>query len=127
MSQGRGSAGPTTVIVVALLVCLSVHIEPVHGATYIVGGSGGWTLNLSSWPKGKSFRAGDVLVFNYDSTVHNVVAVNRGGYNGCTTPAGAKVYQTGKDQIKLVKGQNYFICNSPGHCESGMKIAVTAA
>lgn len=67
-------------------------------------------------------------MFNYNSGIHNVVAVDRGGYANCkTSPADAKVYKTGKDQIKLVKWQNFFICNFPGHCESGMKIAITAA
>ena len=123
MSQGRGSA-----VIVATLVCmmLLLRCETTQAATYPVGGAGGWTFNVAGWPKGKSFKAGDVLLFNYGSAVHNVVAVNRGGYSACTTPRGAKVYQTGKDQIKLVKGQNFFICNLPGHCQSGMKIAVTA-
>ncbi|KAF5955145.1 hypothetical protein HYC85_008001 [Camellia sinensis] len=97
------------------------------GATYTVGGAGGWTFNLSNWPKGKSFKAGDVLVFNYDPTAHNVVAVDRGGYGSCTTPASAKVYKTGMDRISLAKGPNYFICNFAGHCQSGMKIAVNAS
>jgi len=66
-------------------------------------------------------------VFNYSPGTHNVVVVNKYGYGGCKTPRGAKVYQSGKDQIRLVKGQNYFICNFPGHCESGMKIAINAA
>lgn len=67
-----------------------------------------------------------VAVFNYASGAHNVVAVNKAGYSSCRTPRGAKVYNKGGDRIKLVKGQNYFICNFPGHCESGMKIAVSA-
>uniref|UniRef100_A0A2N9FFS4 Basic blue protein n=1 Tax=Fagus sylvatica TaxID=28930 RepID=A0A2N9FFS4_FAGSY len=104
-----------TVVVMAEREGLSVK------ATYTVGDSGGWTFNTDSWPKGKRFRAGDVLIFNYDSTTHNVVAVDRAGYSSCTAPAGAKVYNTGKDQIKLGKGQNYFICNFSGHCASGMK------
>lgn len=67
------------------------------------------------------------VVFNYAQGVHNVVSVDKGGYDGCnTTPAGAKVYTSGADQIKLKKGQNFFICNFPKHCENGMKIAVTA-
>jgi len=69
----------------------------------------------------------DDAVFKYSPTLHNVVAVNSGGYNGCTTPKGSKVYNSGNDQIRLVKGQNYFICNFPGHCQAGMKIAVNAA
>jgi hypothetical protein len=68
----------------------------------------------------------DFAVFNYSPTAHNTVAVNKAGYNTCTAPRGAKVFKTGKDQIKLVKGQNFFICSFAGHCQSGMKIAVTA-
>ncbi|GLU16614.1 hypothetical protein SLE2022_330400 [Rubroshorea leprosula] len=126
MSQGRGSADRATTAA-ALILCLLICFGSVHAATYTVGDSSGWTFNMASWPKGKRFKAGDVLVFNYNSSIHDVVAVNRGGYSSCSTPAGAKVYRSGKDQIKLAKGPNYFICNVAGHCESGMKIAVIAA
>jgi len=67
------------------------------------------------------------VVFNYSPAAHNVVAVNKGGYDSCKTPRGAKVYRSGKDQIRLARGQNYFICNFVGHCESGMKVAINAA
>ncbi|KAA8536525.1 hypothetical protein F0562_029003 [Nyssa sinensis] len=125
MSQGRGSAIVGAATVVCLLLVL--HLEVAQAATYTVGGASGWTFNVVGWPNGKSFRAGDILVFNYNSSIHNVVALSKAGYDSCKTPSGAKVYQTGKDQIKLVKGQNSFICNFPGHCESGMKITITAA
>lgn len=60
MSQGRGSAGQARVMVVVLL-CFLAHLARVHAATYTVGDSGGWNFNTDSWPKGKRFRAGDVL------------------------------------------------------------------
>ncbi|KAB2030719.1 hypothetical protein ERO13_D05G242300v2 [Gossypium hirsutum] len=126
MAQGRGSASQATMSAIALLLCLMVCLETIDAATYTVGGSNGWTFNTATWPKGKRFRAGDVLVFNYDATIHNVVAVNRRGYTNCTTPAGAKVYNSGKDKIKLAKGLNFFMCSTAGHCESGMKIAINA-
>lgn len=65
-------------------------------------------------------------VFNYSPGAHNVVVVNKAGYDACKTPKGAKKYTSGNDQIKLAKGRNYFICNFVGHCESGTKIAITA-
>ncbi|XP_009403746.2 basic blue protein-like [Musa acuminata AAA Group] len=123
MAQGRGS-------VVALglaLLCLLIHSEVAEAATYVVGGNSGWTFNVASWPRGKSFRAGDVLVFNYNPSVHNVVAVSAAGYNSCSAPKGSRVYTSGKDRITLARGTNYFICSFAGHCQSGMKIAVTAA
>lgn len=60
MAQGRGSAG-LGIFTVAALLCLMVHTGHVLAATYTVGGSGGWTFNVDSWPKGKSFKAGDIL------------------------------------------------------------------
>ncbi|XP_022923107.1 basic blue protein-like [Cucurbita moschata] len=124
MGQGRGSA-----VVGAVMVCMLLlqYSQVARAAVYTVGGAKGWTFNVASWPKGKRFRAGDTLVFNYSPAAHNVVGVNRVGYSRCTTPRGSKVFKTGKDQIKLVKGQNFFICTLPGHCQAGMKIAITAA
>ncbi|KAB2046001.1 hypothetical protein ERO13_D01G168500v2 [Gossypium hirsutum] len=123
MVQGRCSAVAATV----LLCCLLLHFEVAQSASFTVGGRGGWTFNAAAWPKGKPFKAGDTLVFNYNPSIHNVVAVNRAGYKSCKAPKGAKVFKSGKDQIKLKKGQNFFICNYIGHCQAGMKIAVTAA
>jgi Plastocyanin-like domain len=68
-----------------------------------------------------------VTVFKYNPSVHNVVAVNGAGYKGCKASGGTKVYKTGNDRITLARGRNFFICSIAGHCQSGMKIAVTAA
>ncbi|GFY89334.1 hypothetical protein Acr_06g0012740 [Actinidia rufa] len=124
MSKGRGSA----VVAAAAAVCLLMLLtsEVAQAATYKVGGAGGWTFNVAGWPKGKRFRAGDVLSFDYVKGTHNVVVVNMAGYDSCKAPSNAIVYSSGKDQIKLVKGKNFFICTYQGHCESAMKIAVTA-
>ncbi|WOL06591.1 basic blue protein [Canna indica] len=122
--QGRGSA---RIVGAALLVCLLLHCETAAAAVYTVGDSKGWTFNTVGWPRGKRFRAGDVLVFKYSPSAHNVVAVNGPGYRGCTTPRGSRVYKSGNDRITLRKGKNFFICNFVGHCQAGMKIGVTAA
>ncbi|XP_021771450.1 basic blue protein-like [Chenopodium quinoa] len=126
MGQGSGSVRLSMVFVVGIL-CFLTLTKPTFGAIYTVGGAGGWTFNVNTWTNGKSFKAGDVLAFNYDKTTHNVVSVNKRDYDSCTSPKGAKVYQTGKDRIKLAKGQNYFICSLPGHCPAGVKIAISAA
>ncbi|KAL8167601.1 hypothetical protein V2J09_009100 [Rumex salicifolius] len=126
--MGRGSAKPAMAVVLALivLVCLVFESQPAQAAIFYVGGRPGWTFNTASWTNGKSFKAGDVLVFNYDRTQHNVVKVDRRGYSSCSSPRGANVMQSGKDRVRLAKGQNFFICSYPGHCQGGMKIAVTA-
>ncbi|XP_010514055.1 PREDICTED: basic blue protein-like [Camelina sativa] len=127
-AKGRGSASWSVGAIVALMAVsvLLLHADYAQAVTYTVGDSGVWTFNAVGWPKGKNFRAGDVLVFNYNPSMHNVVKVDSGSYNSCKTPAGARTYTSGKDRITLSRGQNFFICNFPNHCESNMKIAVTA-
>ncbi|XP_051146529.1 basic blue protein-like [Andrographis paniculata] len=126
MSEGRGSALVFGLAAVMVAAIVAGHFPAAEAATYTVGGARGWTFNVASWPNGKRFRAGDILVFSYSPLAHNVVQVDRRGYNGCAAPSGARILRTGKDQIKLAKGQNFFICLIPGHCQAGMKIAVNA-
>ncbi|XP_061348170.1 basic blue protein-like [Gastrolobium bilobum] len=130
MSRGRGSASSVIVMVTLIsLLCLLVMVERHSPAakTHIVGGPGGWTFNTDTWPIGQKFLHDDVLIFNYDPTTHNVVAVDSTGYSNCkTSPANAKVYSSGNDQIRVYRGMNCFICNFTGHCESGMKLAINA-
>jgi plastocyanin len=64
-------------------------------------------------------------VFNYNPSVHNVVAVDAGGYHGCQ-PSGES-YSSGNDRITLRPGVNSFLCGLNGHCSMGMKMAVTAS
>ncbi|EEF33769.1 conserved hypothetical protein [Ricinus communis] len=45
--KGRGSA-----MVAMMMLCMLIfHFEMGSAATYIVGGSNGWTFNLAAWPK----------------------------------------------------------------------------
>ncbi|THU53230.1 hypothetical protein C4D60_Mb10t12230 [Musa balbisiana] len=144
MAQGRGSAGGQVTVVLGVAVLCLLLARVAEAATYTVGDTRGWSFNMDSWPRGKRFRAGDVLVplasfflgggdgrggavFKYNRSVHNVVAVNAAGYNGCSTPRGSRVLTSGKDRVTLARGRNYFICNSVGHCQSGMKMAIVAA
>jgi len=130
MAQGGGNAmavNKNVVVVGGMLLFLLCVLQCVHlveGATYVVGGSTGWNLEARTWPDGKKFRAGDILVFNYNTTVHNVVIVCAEAYQNCST-AGITL-TSGKDKVPLWKGTNYFICGKPGHCAAGMKIAVVA-
>ncbi|KAK9748868.1 hypothetical protein RND81_02G086400 [Saponaria officinalis] len=125
MGQGRGSARASLAIGLAIL-CVMAMTQTSYAAIYTVGGAAGWTFNVVSWPNGKSFRAGDVLAFNYARNVHNVVPVSKRGYDSCNA-GGARASQTGRDRFRLRKGPNFFICSIPGHCQAGMKIAVNAA
>ncbi|TVU45437.1 hypothetical protein EJB05_04924 [Eragrostis curvula] len=134
MAGGRGSAGarPRRAIAMAFAVacccCVLAGLGVADAATtYYVGDGSGWSFSSASWPNGKQFHAGDVLVFRYIPWMHNVVAVDEDGFNGCTTPPGSRTYTSGSDSVRLAKGNNYFICTRFGHCNLGMKLVVYAA
>uniref|UniRef100_A0A1D1Y341 Basic blue protein n=1 Tax=Anthurium amnicola TaxID=1678845 RepID=A0A1D1Y341_9ARAE len=129
--MGRGECGVGAVFLAFLLVTGS----PGSAAptTHVVGDSLGWGLSMSysDWTNDKTFFAGDTLVFNYPTGMHDVVPVSMEGYRSCR-PVGAGgrrsrvVGTTGSDKFALRKGDNYFICSIPGHCSAGMKIHVNA-
>ncbi|XP_054784815.1 uclacyanin-3-like [Prosopis cineraria] len=108
----------------ALLLLLVVPF--VHGTDHTVGGNAGWGLsgNYASWASGQTFTVGDNLVFTYD-TSHGVDIVNENDYNSCSTGNALKTYSGGNTKIALSSaGKMYFICPTPGHCGSGMKLAI---
>jgi hypothetical protein len=74
-----------------------------------------------------SVMRGVAAVFRYIPWIHNVVAVDEDGYNGCTTPPGSRTYTSGADSVTLARGDNFFICTRFGHCNLGMKLVVYAA
>uniref|UniRef100_A0A1D1Z6Y7 Plantacyanin n=1 Tax=Anthurium amnicola TaxID=1678845 RepID=A0A1D1Z6Y7_9ARAE len=123
MGQGRGSAG-AVVLLGLVMLCFVVQSE---AAVYVVGGNAGWTFNTVGWTRGKRFRPGDQLIFRYNPSVHNLVQVSGPAYGACQAPRGSKFYTSGNDRITLGRGTSYFICSFVGHCQSAMKIAVTAA
>ncbi|KAK1265338.1 hypothetical protein QJS04_geneDACA010483 [Acorus gramineus] len=110
-------------LIVALL-CVLIVADIAEAATYKVGDAGGWAFNVANWPQGKNFAVGDVLVFTYNSAFHNVVTVDSNGYQSCEASSGDPTVQTGNDQITLTKGDHFFICGIPGHCDRGMKISI---
>ncbi|XP_051203820.1 basic blue protein [Lolium perenne] len=128
-AQGRGSAA---LVAGALLVALLSQLTNTATAktTYIVGDDAGWTKNLeASWLNGKTFYAGDVLVFKYDKEHHDVSVVGGKGYQRCQLPKHSDhswVLRTGNDAVTLRRGNNYFICGQPGHCQNNMKLHVNA-
>ncbi|XP_062217546.1 basic blue protein-like [Phragmites australis] len=126
MARGRGSASSGGVLGAALLIGFLVTSAPLAeaAASYMVGDYGGWKFNVAGWARGRTFRAGDLLVFNYNRAVHDVAIVNAAAYRSCVVPRGSKVLRSGRDKVKLGKGTHYFVCTVRGHCQAGMKIAV---
>lgn len=67
MAKRRSTASCSAGAIVALMVVsvLVLQADYVQAATYIVGDSLKWAFNVVDWPKGKHFKAGDVLGIIY--------------------------------------------------------------
>ncbi|GAV67388.1 Cu_bind_like domain-containing protein [Cephalotus follicularis] len=122
-------ARSTALVATMVLLFVVLHCEIAHAKTWTVGDGFGWTLaiDMETWPQGKKFYAGDILVFNYDYQEANVVVVNQQGHDTCTVNARAREYDSGHDRIQLAFGPNYFINSyQDGACAAGMKMAIYA-
>ncbi|PQQ00228.1 uclacyanin-3 [Prunus yedoensis var. nudiflora] len=109
------------------LVILLLAAPAVYGVQHTVGGTDGWALSVNyvTWAAGKTFTVGDTLLFTYDAS-HAVDQVNQAGYTGCSSSNAIGTHSDGNTSITLSQaGPVYFICPTPGHCTSGMKLTVT--
>ncbi|KAG6607680.1 Basic blue protein, partial [Cucurbita argyrosperma subsp. sororia] len=117
MARHEGSSGAVSMSTVAVAMALLLLLGFEHGdaaTTFVVGDSNGWNLGVEGWPNGKIQRS------------QPLVAVDEGGYRSCIAPRGAKVFNSGKDEITLSRGNSFFICTTPGHCQAGMKITINS-
>ncbi|WOK96452.1 hypothetical protein Cni_G05159 [Canna indica] len=112
-------------LVVAMAAAIS---ELAMAANHDVGGpNGSWdlTTNYAQWAAGKTFRVGDTLTFKYASGQHDVLEVSSSAYSSCSASNPISTGTGGSIVITLkTAGKKYFICGIPGHCASGMKVAI---
>ncbi|CAN4111876.1 unnamed protein product [Withania somnifera] len=112
---------------VATLLFLLVASPVAFAANHVVGGSDGWTQSgdYATWAAGETFNVGDTLEFNYGGS-HAVDVVSKDDYDNCNTANAIESHSDGKTTIKLSKaGPMYFTCSTLGHCQSGMKLAIS--
>ncbi|KAJ3678344.1 hypothetical protein LUZ60_002147 [Juncus effusus] len=95
---------------------------------YTVGApSGSWDLqtNLTQWVDSNTFHTGDVLIFTYSASQHDVLEVTKANYDSCTTSSPISIDDSGNTVVPLsTTGTRYFICGIPGHCAGGMKVQI---
>jgi hypothetical protein len=67
-------------------------------------------------------------VFDYPSAEHAVTEVGKNDYFACAGGSALSNDRSGSTNVTLTgPGTRYFICNIPGHCTIGMRLAVTIA
>uniref|UniRef100_A0A0D9X467 Phytocyanin domain-containing protein n=1 Tax=Leersia perrieri TaxID=77586 RepID=A0A0D9X467_9ORYZ len=123
---------PTAIMaakVLLLVAMASAVLATALGATtYTVGApNGSWDTrtNYAQWVSSINFRVGDQIVFKYSSSAHDVVEVNKAGYDACSASGPIATFTSGDDTVQLsAAGTRYFICGVPGHCTAGMKVAI---
>ena len=80
-------------------------------------------------PQTMTVTVGDVVTFTW-LFVHNVyLSANEADYNGCERSGGTMLADntvTTYQHTFSSAGTFYFICEIPGHCNAGQKIAITA-
>ncbi|KFK41963.1 hypothetical protein AALP_AA2G194700 [Arabis alpina] len=124
MARSSGHISYVMAILMTVL-CLYLATDMTHArspVTYFVGDKDGWgvTIPMDSWAQGKTFYAGDILVFKYDYQDGNLWVVNSTGYETCTANEGAKLYESGYEKIQLPCGFSYYIgIYDPADCSAG--------
>ncbi|XP_060215436.1 stellacyanin-like [Lycium barbarum] len=116
----------TKPLVVFVVLILSLIVCSSSATNYIVGDSSGWDISsdLDTWLIGKSFKVGDVLVFQY-SSFHSVAEVTKENFDGCNTSNVLDSNKNGNTTFPLSKpGDRYFVCGNRLHCLGGMKLHV---
>ncbi|CAL9167752.1 unnamed protein product, partial [Musa hybrid cultivar] len=68
-------------------------------------------------------------VFKYVQVQHNVYQVTEETYRSCDSSTGVtRTYNSGDDRVTLGEATSYwFICTISGHCQAGMRLAVSVA
>ncbi|RDX93222.1 hypothetical protein CR513_24546, partial [Mucuna pruriens] len=110
--------------IIMFYLCLTATFILLYakGEIYIVG----WDdfFDCNNWCDGKEFHVGDVLVFNYESSHHNVLQVDSTAYENCTKDSYTHRFNSGNDSVVLKEGGAWFLCGVEDHCENGQKLQV---
>ncbi|KAJ0964058.1 hypothetical protein J5N97_029180 [Dioscorea zingiberensis] len=106
----------------------SHHTEAIE---YTVGDSDRWStgINYLEWSQKYNFTVGDILVFKYVLSQHNVYQVTETTFRSCDMTSGIiSIHLSGNDRIELKEPTKYwFICTTKGHCKGGMRFGITVA
>ncbi|XP_027344825.1 cucumber peeling cupredoxin-like [Abrus precatorius] len=112
-----------------LMLTQSAEAQRVH----VVGDDLGWRVPSDSsayrnWASDKSFAVGDILRFNFETGVHNVVEVSEESYNSCNSRILGSALSTGPANVTInTSGQHYYICGFGQHCANGQKLAINVS
>ncbi|GJN33727.1 hypothetical protein PR202_gb22350 [Eleusine coracana subsp. coracana] len=114
-------------LVLVTLLVVAGYAAQASATAYNVGDSQGWTTgaDYTRWASNKAFAVGDTLAFSYPAKAHSVTEVSKSDYDACSGRNAMRDDDNGNTVVTLDSpGWHYYICNVPGHCAAGMKLAV---
>ncbi|KMZ62209.1 hypothetical protein ZOSMA_482G00010 [Zostera marina] len=116
----------TTSLVVVMMMMMALSS---CGEVYKVGDFDGWTElgspNYTAWTVSKTFQVGDILLFEYKNSFHDVLEVSKEDYKSCNVNSPLASYTSGNDSVPINRrGHHFFVCGKPGHCHNGQKVDI---
>jgi hypothetical protein len=124
MARSQASSAVLPRVVAVLLVAMLFMMDSfADAATLTVGGDKGWTMQEYGE---MTAQTGDVLQFNYNPKVSDVLEVSEEDYHKCHRKHHKGRYNSGKDSIPLNSaGKNFYISGFGRQCHQGQKVTVT--
>ncbi|KAK4754798.1 hypothetical protein SAY87_008555 [Trapa incisa] len=111
-----------------VLVIQGLLVNGARSEVYTVGDSEGWDtgIDYGVWSHNYNFSTGDILIFKYVKSQHNVYEVTESTYRSCNSSSGVlDAYDTGSDRVTLKEARkHWFICDVGGHCLGGMRFGI---
>ncbi|XP_051150164.1 blue copper protein-like [Andrographis paniculata] len=118
-------------LVVLLAAFVAVAAAQTTTTTHVVGDRIGWIIPpggdaaYRTWAATRTFRVGDVLVFNFTTNIHDVAEVNRASFDSCSGANPISMTTTGPARINLTTaGEHHYICTFSQHCALGQKLSI---
>ncbi|KAJ6857547.1 cucumber peeling cupredoxin-like [Populus alba x Populus x berolinensis] len=125
--------GLDMVFLAAIAVAALIHSSAAQ-SNHTVGDTTGWAIPstgsafYSTWAANKTFSVGDILVFNFPASAHDVAKVTKADYDACNSSSPISVATTPPARIPInASGEHYFICRFPGHCSNGQKLMINVS
>nr|XP_023924585.1 mavicyanin-like isoform X2 [Quercus suber] len=99
-----------------LMMMIMTFSGACMAATYNVGDSAGWTIQIpvdyTKWSSTNNFHVDDKIVTHQN-------------FQSCNATSPIASYTSGSDSITLKSpGNFYYLCGVPGHCQAGQKVPI---
>ncbi|KAL8206254.1 hypothetical protein R6Q57_009805 [Mikania cordata] len=117
-------------LLVIAMVVASIEFQECVATEHVVGDKFGWAVPSSEsfyhmWAAHQTFKANDVLVFNFVTGAHTVAQVSRAAYNACDGSNPISLHTRSPARITINPNQDqFYICTVGSHCMSFQRLEV---